>query len=268
MREACKLGLYSGPLLNSLCKAFGKACAVGIHYTLGNNNDHASLAQFTQVCDLLDSCILIERNLGNGYRYRTACDCCVERDLSAVAAHNFNNVETCVRFAGILEVVNHTQGGVCRCVKTDGVVGCGNVVINGAGNADGGNAELGHIGCTAEGSVTANADECFNALSLAGLNGDHLYFSFFEFGQTAGIQACAANRHSAAHHLTCQGNDIPIDKACVAAHNANDLNAHFGCAVENRFYARVHAGSIAARGENANFLKCHKVSFLPAFREN
>ena len=137
------------------------------------------------------------------------------------------------------------------------------IVIDGSGNTDGGNAKLCHFGSALEGSVTADANKSLDAFLFAHFNRLKSNFVVFEFGETAGVQTGAANGHSTVNHLSCHGNDIATDQACVALHNANNLNAHFGSAVYNSLYTSVHTGSIAARGQNANLLKCHTLSFLP-----
>ncbi len=67
---------------------------------------------------------------------------------------------------GVAQFINGVDGRVAGGVKADGVVGAGNIVINGAGDADTGHTQPGQP-CAAERAVAAAADQAVNAQKTA-----------------------------------------------------------------------------------------------------
>ena len=60
--------------------------------------------------------------------------------------------------------IRDSHGCVYGCIKADGIVGTGNVQINGSGNGDGVNSKGRQFLSTLEGPVTADDDQTVNAV--------------------------------------------------------------------------------------------------------
>ena len=65
----------------------------------------------------------------------------VQGDVAAVAAHDGDEAGALVGIAGLAHAVDALAGGVQGGVKADGVIGIGQVVVDGARHADGGDAQ-------------------------------------------------------------------------------------------------------------------------------
>ena len=57
-------------------------------------------------------------------------------DVTCVAAHDLDDAATVVALGGVAQLIDHLERGVHRRIITDGVVGAGNIVVDGAGQAD------------------------------------------------------------------------------------------------------------------------------------
>jgi len=82
-------------------------------------------------------------------RYRLECD------PSGVSSHDLQNDHTLVALSRSVEFIKRVRCGVNGCLKTEGHVGGHEIVVNGLGNADHGNAELVDPVTDLEGAVTA-----------------------------------------------------------------------------------------------------------------
>ena len=91
MTEDCSSCLDTKTLFNILCKISYTAD------TLGNNNDKVFFACFLSVddsCDYISFDIVL--NLRNEDSCSTCCDTCLESNITAASAHNFNYRTTVV----------------------------------------------------------------------------------------------------------------------------------------------------------------------------
>ena len=166
---------------------------------------------------------------------------------------------------GVAEGVEHLQSGVQRGVKADGLLGGGDIVIDGGGNTDGGNAVVGQIRGTAEGTVTAYGYDRVDLMVVAGLQGLGHTLSGLELGATAGVQNGAAAGHDVGNADGVKGAQVALahdlgirlvgraQKACVAAQNAHHLKALAQGATGGRANGGVHTGGVATRGKDTDF---------------
>src|SRR5690606_6440635 len=87
-------------------------------------------------------------------------------EIAAVAAHDLHHRNPVVGAAGVAQPVDgfhrHVQGGI----KADGELGAGNVVVDGAGNADAGKAHFGQAHGAHVGAVAANHHQGVDAVLL------------------------------------------------------------------------------------------------------
>ena len=170
-----------------------------------------------------------------------------------------------MRLAGIRELAECIKHGVHSGVKSDGVVGCGDVVIDSAGNTDRGDAAQRKVGSSSEGAVAADSDDSVNIVLLAGSDSLCHALLGLELYTTVGVESCAAETYDAVYKFGGKGNDLIVDKSAIAADNAYYLYTLLKCLISYCSYSCVHTGSIAARGENANLFNnlcfCHFFAF-------
>ena len=177
----------------------------------------------------------------------------------------------------VAEGVEQTQSGVQRGVEADGLLGGGNIVVDGGGDADGRNAVVGQIGGAAEGTVTADGNDRVDVVLLAGAESLVHTLGSGELGAAAGVQDGTAAGHDVGHAGGVEGaqvaltDDIGIrlvggtQKAGVTAQNAHHLKALAQGAACGCADGGVHTGGVATRGKNSDFLKfCHEKNLLPS----
>ena len=263
--ETCKLGFDSGLFLNHLAEILAVGLALSVEYALGNNNEHTSLARVLRLEDTRDSGVLIKSNLGDRNSNRTRRDTRLERDLAAVTSHNLNHVATRVRLTGVAKLIDSLKSGVHSGIKADGVVGCGDIVVDRAGNADGGDTVERKIGRAAEGSVAADSNDSVDIIFLTGLYSLLNAFLIFELVATVGKKNSTAKVFNIGYGTRVHINDLALDKSAVAADDALYLKSVCKRTTGDSTNSAVHAGSITARGENADGVKFFH-SFLASCR--
>ena len=252
--KTSEFGFNAGSFLNGLCELFCIA-----YKTFGNDNNKGTLAVCLLRDDLLDRCFFIEGNFCDRNGRSAACDTCTERDMTCPTTHDLNDVAACVRFTGVAEVVDHVHRGVHRGVKADGNVCGGNVVIDGAGDTDGGDTVCGKVCCAAERTVAADGDDTVDMVVLAGLERLCHTFGILKFIATCGIEDRTALIDDIAEiSCGCEKLHIAIDKTLIAFEDTVNLDAtgkSFSCC---RADCGVHTGRVAAGCKNTDSSElCH-----------
>ena len=100
---------------------------------------------------------------------------------------------------GIAQFIDHLNGGVHCSIKADGVITAGNIVINGAGDANARNALCCHIFAAAERTVAANDNKRINAVFTAALSSFFLAFQCLELQAACSVKNCAAAMNDTGH---------------------------------------------------------------------
>ena len=93
---------------------------------------------------------------------------------------------------GVAQAVNGVHGGVGGGVKADGIVGAGDVVVDGGGHAHHGDAGLGQGFCAAEGAVAADGHNAVEPQELAGGRRAQLTLLSAEFVTAGSVENGAA----------------------------------------------------------------------------
>ena len=167
---------------------------------------------------------------------------------------------------GIAQTVDHSDRVVdCR-IQADGIVGSGDIVVDRSGKSHRGNAVEGHIGCTAEGSVSADANERVDTVLAAGCHCLLHCLLGLELGATAGKQERAAHADHVVYGLVGKLNELALEKTRITTNNANGLDAHRICLIDHCFYASTHSGRVSARGQNADFSELFHFLSLPKYQ--
>ena len=155
---------------------------------------------------------------------------------------------------GIADLVDRFNGGIDCGIEADGKVGSGDVLIDGARQADTGDIEFGaQLMGAAKGAVTADDDEAIDTeLFQVGVC---LFaaFMFEEFLAAGGLEDGAAALDDIGHASGVHGDDIVLDHSAITAHDAKYLHSIIYSGTNNGTDGGIHSRSIAAGSEYANF---------------
>ena len=155
------------------------------HRTLGKDDNHAALAPHHAPLDPFGDLFDLPGLLGNHVKLRAAGKGGVQRNVAAIAAHHGNQAHPLVGIAGFANAVDGFAGGVDGGVEADGIIGIGQVVVDGTRHADCRNAQLVQIQRSFVGAVSADAHQALDAQSPQVVHRQLLIFFFHKF-QTAG----------------------------------------------------------------------------------
>ena len=179
-----------------------------------------------------------------------------------MVAHNLNDAATVVALGGVAQFIDSLDSSVHGCVVTDGVFTAGNVGIDGAGQADAGDALVGQRTGTHEGAVAANDNQCVDAQFFAAGKALGLAFLGLELQAACRIEDRAAAvddlRYAADVHFV----NFAIDQAVVATLDTHHAVTFADASANDCANGGIHAGGVTAAGQNTdgfNFLS-HKTS--------
>ena len=260
-----------------LLEVLAVVLAVHLGHTLGADGDDTPLAVFLAgLADLLDGIFAVKGHLGNGHRDSTRGDGQVQGEEAALVAHDLGDDAAGVGLGGIAEGIEQAQRGVQSGVEADGLLGGGDIVIDGGGNADGGDAVVGQVGSTAEGTVSADGNDRVDVVLIAGAESLVHALGGGELGTAAGVQDGAAAGHDVGHAGGVEGAQVALtddlgvgfvrgmEQTRVAAEDTHHLKALTQGAAGSGTDRRVHTGGIAARGKNTDSSEvCHDYNLLP-----
>ena len=165
-----------------------------------------------------------------------------------------------MRIAGIADAVDAFAGGVQGGVKADGVIGIAEIVVDRAGHADGGQAQLAERARALEGAVAADADEAFDAQRTHVFNGALLVLDVDEFIAARSHQEGAAAVNLARNAAGGENGKIIMfvraahQHAVVAALEADHGHIVLQTGSHNGADRCIHAGRVAAGSKYANSL--------------
>ena len=165
---------------------------------------------------------------------------------------------------GVARLVDGVHAGVDRRVKADGVVRVGQVVVDGSRQADDVDAALAlHQVRPAVGAVAAADHQALDAvraqvlvtfLADGGIGG--------EFRQAGRAQHRAAAVDDVADIARQELLDLVLHQAQVPVADAEDLHVKVQRRAHHRADGRVHAGRVAAGGQNRDLLLVCHILFL------
>ena len=164
MAKHCGAGIDAGAALNFVGNIMGTA------HALCHNNDEVAFAGFLRGFHARNHIALqIVGHLGNERHQGAAGNTCVQRNVTRVAAHYLHHAAAVMALCGVTQLIDHFHSRVHGGVIANGVIAAGNVVINGARNANAGDALRCHVLAAAERTVAANDNKRVNARVAAGL---------------------------------------------------------------------------------------------------
>ena len=163
---------------------------------------------------------------------------------------------------GVTQLINGLNSGIHSRVVADGILTAGNIIVNGAGQADAGNSLICQRTGAHEGAVTANDDQCVNAQLLAAGKALCLTFLRFEFKAARRVQDRAAAVDDLGHAAHIHLIHFAVDQAVITTLDTHHAVSLADACTDNRTHCSVHAGCVTATGENTDrfdFLS-HKAS--------
>src|SRR5690554_3466035 len=105
-------------------------------YAFSHNHNIVRLTRFIGLNNLATHLVHIVGNLGNQNHIRTPGNTRIQGDVTGVAAHYLDHINPFVAGSRIPQLVHSIQNVIYRCVKADGIIGTGYVVINGGWDTD------------------------------------------------------------------------------------------------------------------------------------
>ena len=157
---------------------------------------------------------------------------------------------------GVAELVHALHSGIGRGVEADGVVGADDVVVDGAGDAHHGDAELGQILRAAERAVAADGHQPVQTDELAGGVGLFLPLVGAELITAGAVQNGAAPVDDAADAGVVHLQDVAGDQPLPAPADTHALDAPRVGAAHHGADTGVHARRVAAAGQHADAFHC------------
>ena len=189
----------------------------------------------------------------------------VQGDVTAAAAHYLHHAAAVVRLGGVADAVDHFHGGIQSGVVANGVIGAGDVIVNGARHANGENALAGQVPRAAEGAVTADDNYAVDALFPADSRCLFHALGSIELRAAGSKQGRAAMLHNVGHAAHVHFLQVSIEQAVIAPHDAVNLHAKVQAGTDHCPHCRVHARSVAAAGQYCNIFRTH-CQFLQLFK--
>ena len=222
------------------------ACALGHH-------DHEMReAVETRRADLFNDLFLEIPALRDENRRRADRKSDKQRQMTGVAAHDLHDRAALVRLHRVAQLIDALDGGVGRRVKADAVMRAGNIIVDRRGQADHGDAVFGERQRAAERSVAADGDDTVQSKQLAGVHGLLLSLGRHEFLAARGVEDRAAAVDDVRDALFVQTHDVAVDESVPAAPDADHLDAEMKRRAHDAADRRIHAGRVAAAGQNAD----------------
>ena len=239
---------------------------------LGEHDYGGSLALVEALLDARGYGVHIRGSLGDDDILSAARDRGLERDVAAVPAHDLEDHYPVVRGDGVTEFEHGVEHGVARGVEADGVVCIAHVVVDGAGHAD--DIERGvlmQILYAAEGAVAAYDDEVVHSALGEVFRRFLLHAYLLELVRPARAEDGAAGVDAVGNAAVLHLEDVVVHEPDIAVAHAVDFVTLVHGGTHRGTDAGVHAGGIAAAGQDGEFLAvfrsilCHK-SLLPPLR--
>ena len=222
------------------------------------NNDHVvRKAVEPSVADLFDN-ILFKAEFALRDQNRSCADSQtdIQGQMARMATHDLYDGATLMRLHGVTELVDAFNGSVCGSVETDAIICAGDVVVDRCRDTDNADAVLRKSQCAAECAVTADRDDAVKTKQLAGADSFVLPCFGHKFITPGGVEDRTAAIDNMRNALFVQLDDITVDQTVIASADAYDFNTAEDRRSDDRTHGGIHAGGVAAAGENADPADC------------
>ncbi|GDY42122.1 hypothetical protein SANT12839_030040 [Streptomyces antimycoticus] len=227
--------------------------AVPGHRALGDDHDRG-VADLEAGLDPGTDLVDVEALLGEKDDIGAAGQPRVQGDPPGMTAHHLDDEHAHMRFGGGVEPVDGLGGDVDGGVEAEGVVGGGQVVVDGLGDADAADpVVVGEPGGDAEGVLAADRDQRVDLLLDQGLLDPPDAVLALEGVGAGGAEDGAAARQDAAHRADVEGNGVVLERASPAVPEADEVIAVFLYALaHDGADDRVEPGAVTATGQHSD----------------
>ena len=186
--------------------------------------------------------------------FRFPGDACLQCDVAAVSAHDLHDCNAVVREHGIPDFGDLANNAVDGRVKADGVIRVSQIVVDGAGQANRGHAQVVQSLCALEAAVAANDDQAVNAEFMEHVHGLFLPFRRFHFQAARGFENGSAFIDDKFNLLAADFGQAAADQAGIAPEHAHRRDAFGFCSPHNSVDGGIHSGGVSAACQNRNSL--------------
>ena len=220
---------------------------------LGNDDNEVALTGALRLGDFIQNVVLhIEFLFGQQHSHGTGGNGNVQSDVTRIAAHDLDHAAAVMALGGIAQLVDHFQGGVHCGIVADGVIGAGDIIIDGAGQTDHRNAAVCQLTGTAVGAVAADDHQRVNAQLTALCSALVLALLGLELQAAGRIQDGATGRDDIGNAAQVHFKALAVQQAIVAALNADHTEALVQACTDNGANCSIHTRSVAAAGQHTN----------------
>ena len=233
--------------------------------SLGIDDDVMGLAMLTIGNDIIDNILFVVIVLfGKQDILGTVGNTAPQSDVSGISAHYLDDTASLVRGRGILNLIDSLHCSVHCGIEADGVLGTGDIQVNGSGKTDGINAQSGQCLRTTIGTVTADDNDTVNTMLFADLSTLLLSFRLLELQATCGSKNGTTALDDIGYILGFHIYDLFIQKTLITFFNTLNLQSSCNSCTNNCTDSSVHSRCITAAGQYADRLNlfCHDCYLL------
>ena len=141
--------------------------------------------------------------------------------------------------------INETDDRIQRGIDADAHVGAENIVVNGAGQTDHGQAQAMQRSCALERAVAPDDDETVDAVVGQNVEGATLARLMDEIGATAGLEKGSRVADAPRNDDIVEIHELVVEKSLVAIADADDLQTLVEPGAGDGADGRIHAGGIS-----------------------
>ena len=218
------------------------------------------LSVFPVIDDVIDQLLLIiivffrKKNI-----LRAIGNTAPESNITGISSHYLDDTATLMGSRGITNLIDGFHRGVDCGVETDGIIGTGNIQVNGTRNSNGIDSESSQLLRSCEGTVTTDHHQTFDAMLTADLCRLLLSFRCTHLCTTRSIKHGTTTGNSIRHISCSKICDLAVDQAIVSFINTLYLQTFCNTAADNRPDGSIHARCIAAACKNSDCFNrvCH-----------
>ena len=240
-------GINAGTGLDLVCDLLRMADA------LGHDDDEMTLAGLLGLCDLIQNIALhVELFLRQQNSHSTRSDGHVQCNITGIAAHDLDHTAAVMALGGVAQLIDHFQRGIHRGIVADGIIRAGNIVIDGAGQADHRDAAVGQLTSAAVRTITANDHQCIDPQLAAFLGTLVLTFLGLELQAAGSVKDRTACRNDVRDTAQVHFKAFTVQQAVIAALNADHTVTLMQAGTDYGAHSSVHAGSITAACQHTN----------------
>ena len=222
-------------------------------------------AELVALLDRFRHDVDVVRNLGHEDGVCTAAETRVQRDPAGVAAHHLDHHHAAMRFGRRVQAVERIRGERDGRIEAEAVRRADDVVVDGLGDPNDGDAQLDEAVRQAEGAVAAyhdqaaeshlveHLDHAVRVALLRAVRADH----FLDEG-VAGVDRAEDGAPAPEDAGDVPGGQhahpVEFEQPVEAVFDPDDFEAGVAAGLDDGADDRVQAGGIAPAGEDADFL--------------